>query len=156
MRNRKRNPFTMMELLVMKIYKRSIFFSANGRAGCNLPLPSFFLPLFKCFSIPSYFRLPCSIVQLFSCSIVQLFSCSCFQGENKNFHPHRAPHRDCDHRDFSCDAAACTGQGAGKGKRDILCRKSETAFHAYCQLSQFQKDWLFPVNNSLSHVPSPS
>ena len=23
-------------------------------------------------------------------------------------------------------------------------------------LSQFQKDWLFPVNNSFSHVPSPS
>ncbi len=68
MRNRKRNPFTMMELLVMKFYKRSIFFSADGRAGCNLPLPSFFLPLFKCFSIPSYFRLPCSIVQLFKCS----------------------------------------------------------------------------------------
>ena len=22
--------------------------------------------------------------------------------------------------------------------------------------SQFQKDWLFPVNNSFSHVPSPS
>ena len=77
----------MMELLVMKIYKRSIFFSADGRAGCNLPLPSFFLPLFKCFSIPSYFRLPCSIVQLFKCSslpsyfrlpcsIVQLFKCS--------------------------------------------------------------------------------
>ena len=76
----------MMELLVMKIYKRSIFFSADGRAGCNLPLPSFFLPLFKCFSIPSYFRLPCSIVQLFKCSsipsyfrlpcsIVQLFKC---------------------------------------------------------------------------------
>ena len=58
----------MMELLVMKFYKRSIFFSADGRAGCNLPLPSFFLPLFKCFSIPSYFRLPCSIVQLFKCS----------------------------------------------------------------------------------------
>ena len=58
----------MMELLVMKIYKRCIFFSADGRAGCNLPLPSFFLPLFKCFSIPSYFRLPCSIVQLFKCS----------------------------------------------------------------------------------------
>ena len=68
MRNRKRNPFTMMELLVMKIYKRCIFFSADGRAGCNLPLPSFFLPLFKCFSIPSYFRLPCSIVHLFKCS----------------------------------------------------------------------------------------
>ena len=77
----------MMELLVMKIYKRSIFFSADGRAGCNLPLPSFFLPLFKCFSIPSYFRLPCSIVFLFKCfsipsyfrlpcSIVFLFKCS--------------------------------------------------------------------------------
>ena len=23
-------------------------------------------------------------------------------------------------------------------------------------MSQFQKDWLFPVNNSFSHVPSPS
>ena len=66
----------MMELLVMKIYKRSIFFSADGRAGCNLPLPSFFLPLFKCFSIPSYFRLPCSNVQMFKCSNVQMFKCS--------------------------------------------------------------------------------
>ena len=76
-----------MELLVMKIYKRSIFFSADGRAGCNLPLPSFFLPLFKCFSSPSYFRRPCSIVFLFKCfslpsyfrlpcSIVQLFKCA--------------------------------------------------------------------------------
>ena len=45
------------------------------------------IQLFKCFSIPSYFRLPCSIVQLFKCSslpsyfrlpcsIVQLFKCS--------------------------------------------------------------------------------
>ena len=45
----------------------------------------------------------CFPVQLFSCSIVQmfpgsfllqssLFFCSYFQGENTNFHPHRAPH----------------------------------------------------------------
>ena len=44
------------------------------------------IQLFKCFSIPSYFRLPCSIVQLFKCfsipsyfrlpcSIVQMFKC---------------------------------------------------------------------------------
>ena len=28
--------------------------------------------------------------------------------------------------------------------------------HLNGQGSQFQKDWLFPVNNSFSHVPSPS
>ena len=40
------------------------------------------IQLFKCFSIPSYFRLPCSIVQLFKCFslltsdfLVQLFNC---------------------------------------------------------------------------------
>ena len=38
-------------------------------------LPCSIVQLFKCFSIPSYFRLPCSIVQLFNCSPVQLFKC---------------------------------------------------------------------------------
>ena len=28
--------------------------------------------------------------------------------------------------------------------------------YLYLFKSQFQKDWLFPVNNSFSHVPSPS
>ena len=43
-------------------------------------------------------------------------------------------------------------------------RICKTGFSRYCisitdiiyYESQFQKDWLFPVNNSFSHVPSPS
>ena len=38
-------------------------------------LPCSIVQLFKCSSLPSYFRLPCSIVQLFNCSPVQLFKC---------------------------------------------------------------------------------
>ncbi len=66
-----------------------------------------------------------SIVELFQCSNVQLFfyfflPCSLFdiltsQGENKNFHPDRAPDRDCDHRDSRGDASACVEQSAGDG-----------------------------------------
>ena len=57
--------------------------------------------------MPCFSFLP-SIAELFQCSLVRLFFpsfflscslffCSYFQGENKSFHPDRAPHRDCDH-----------------------------------------------------------
>lgn len=38
------------------------------------------------------------------------------------------------------------------GKLELF---DKTTFIHY-KMSQFQKDWLFPVNNSFSHVPSPS
>ena len=65
-----------------------------------------------------------------------LFFCSHFQDENKNFHPDRAPHRDCDHRDIGGDAAACAGEGKSRGEADCLCRQLETAVAAGCELSE--------------------
>ena len=65
--------FTLIELLMRKSCKSGISFRQQGRAGhCQSPDPasSFFLPLlncsivrlFKCFPVPSYFRVPCSSV----------------------------------------------------------------------------------------------
>ena len=81
-------------------------------------------------SLPYFPFLP-SIAELFDCSIVQMFPrsfllqssmflCSYFKGENKNFHPHRAPHRGCDHRDSGSHAAAGTQRGTHQGK-SIAC-----------------------------------
>ena len=52
----------------------------------------------------SSFFLPCSLFEILTS-----------QGENTNFHPDRAPHRDCDHRDFSLNAPARPEQSAGTG-----------------------------------------
>ena len=41
-------------------------------------------------------------------------------------------------------------------KLTILQKQKKELEREIIQLSQFQKDWLFPVNNSFSHVPSPS
>ena len=65
--------------------------------------------------------LSCSNVRLFKCFPVRpcsLFEMLTSQGENTNFHPDRAPHRDCDHRDSCGYASACVEQG----KRESVCR----------------------------------
>ena len=69
---------------------------------------SFFIQMFKCSNVFS-FLLPCS-----------LFISSSFEGKNKNFYPHRAPHRDSDHRDSCGDAPAGFRQGKGKGAGNHL------------------------------------
>ena len=46
------------------------------------------------------FFLPCSLFEILTS-----------QGENKNFHPDRAPHRDCDHRDSGGNVVTSTEQG---------------------------------------------
>ena len=71
----------------MKSCKKDVSFRRQqSRAGrCQSP------------DLTSSFFFLLSIVELFDCSIVSLFFCSYFQGENKDFHPDRAPHRDSDH-----------------------------------------------------------
>ena len=70
---RGKRSFTLIELLMMKICKSGISFRQQGKAGhCQSPelTSSFFLRLlncsivqmFKCFPVPSYFRVPCSSV----------------------------------------------------------------------------------------------
>ena len=54
-----------------------------------------------------------------------LFLCSSFEGENKNFHSHRAPHRDCNHSHSGGDAAAGVEQGTGQGLCNFLCFESK-------------------------------
>ena len=72
---RGKRSFTLIELLMMKICKSGISFRQQGKAGhCQSPelTSSFFLRLlncsivqmFKCFPVPSYFRVPCSSVFL--------------------------------------------------------------------------------------------
>ena len=72
---RGKRSFTLIELLMMKICKSGISFRQQGKAGhCQSPelTSSFFLRLlncsivqmFKCFPVPSYFRVPCSSVLL--------------------------------------------------------------------------------------------
>ncbi len=58
----------------------------------NLASP-FFIRLLNCLSCS--FFLPCSLFEILTS-----------QGENTNFHPDRAPHRDSDHRDSGGNAAA--------------------------------------------------
>ena len=73
LRRGKTRIFTLTELLMRKSCKSGISFRQQGRAGhCQSPdlTSSFFIPLlncsivqmFKCFSVPSYFRVPCSSV----------------------------------------------------------------------------------------------
>ena len=98
----KRDDFTLSELLMKKTCKNGVSFRRCQFAPC-LIFP-FFLQL-----------LNCSIVQMFKCFPVlqsSLFLCSYFEGENKNFHPHRAPHRGCDDH-YSCRIAAA---GAEQGE----------------------------------------
>ena len=45
------------------------------------------------------------------------------QGENTDFHPHRAPHRRGDHRHSRRYASARSEQGAGDGIQDFLCQQ---------------------------------
>ena len=45
-------------------------------------------------------------IQLLNCFNVQLFEILTSQGENTNFHPDRAPHRDSNYRDSGGNAAA--------------------------------------------------
>ena len=65
--------FTMTKFSMKKICNRDVSFRQQDRAGrCQSPdlTSSFFLPLlncsivrlFKCFPVPSYFRVPCSSV----------------------------------------------------------------------------------------------
>ena len=72
--------YTLIELLMRKSYKNDVSFRRCQFAPC-LIFP-FFLPCFR-------------------------FDILTSQGENTNFHPDRAPHRDSDHRDSGGDAAAC-------------------------------------------------
>ena len=86
--------FTLIELLIRKSCKIDFSFRRQqNRAGrCQSPdlTSSFFIQLFncsnvrlfKCFPVPSYFRVPCSsvltssfFIQLFNCSNVRLFKC---------------------------------------------------------------------------------
>ena len=46
-----------------------------------------------------------------------------FEGENTDFHPHRAPHRRGDHRHSRRYASARSEQGAGDGIQDFLCQQ---------------------------------
>ena len=73
LRRGKTRIFTLTELLMRKSCKSGISFRQQGRAGhCQSPdlTSSFFIPLlncsnvqmFKCFHVPSYFRVPCSSV----------------------------------------------------------------------------------------------
>ena len=73
LRRGKTRIFTLTELLMRKSCKSGISFRQQGRAGhCQSPdlTSSFFIPLlncsivrlFKCFPVPSYFRVPCSSV----------------------------------------------------------------------------------------------
>ena len=82
--------YILTELLMRKSYKKDVSFRQCQSAPC-LIFP-FFLQLFKCFSTSSF---PVSGSMITS------------QGENTNFHPDRAPHRDCDHRNSRGNAAAC-------------------------------------------------
>ena len=99
---RGKRSFTLIELLMMKICKSGISFRQQGKAGhCQSPelTSSFFLRLFKC-----------SNVQMFPRSFLlqsSLFLCFSFEGENTNFHSHRAPDCNSDDRDSCGNADAC-------------------------------------------------
>ena len=74
-----------------------------------------------------YFFLPCS-----------LFFCSYFQGENKSFHPYRAPHRDFDHRDSGGNASACIEQSPSNCSGHFMHRKSSADSYCYASISRRQ------------------
>ena len=61
-------------------------------------------------------------------------------------------------RGVSRQGDECRSGNDGKEKYRFFhdWRHSEFESEYFEILSQFQKDWLFPVNNSFSHVPSPS
>ena len=115
LRRGKTRIFTLTELLMRKSCKSGISFRQQGRAGhCQSPdlTSSFFIPL-----------LNCSIVQMFPRSFLlqsSLFLCSYFEGENKDFHPYRASHRDCDHRHSCLNASAGVEQGKRNSQENVL------------------------------------
>ena len=57
--------------------------------------------------------------------LVPLFDILTSQGENKDFHPYRAPRRDCDHRHSCRYAPARIGSGEREGKRHSMRLESE-------------------------------
>ena len=150
-----RQKFTLIELLMIKFYKRGVSLclitspaksapalrreAVSGKARSqSFSLSSSLIPMF---SLSVFLH---SIVELFQCSIVPMFSsfflpCSRFdiltsQCENTNFHTDRASHRDCDHRDSGSDAAACAECSRRKSKSHFLCKQSETAGNRICRL----------------------
>ena len=101
LRRGKTRIFTLTELLMRKSCKKAVSFRRCQFSPC-LIFP-FLLQLFDC-----------SNVQMFLRSFLlqsSMFLCSYFEGENKDFHPHRAPHRNCYYSDSGGNAAACLGKG---------------------------------------------
>ena len=129
-----RQKFTLIELLMIKFYKRGVSLclitspaksapalrreAVSGKARSqSFSLSSSLIPMFF------YFFLPCFLFEILTS-----------QGENTNFHPDRASHRDCDHRDSGSDAAACAECSRRKSKSHFLCKQSETAGNRICRL----------------------
>ena len=69
------------------------------------------------------FFLPSFLLQslLFFC-----FYFFCFRQDEKDFHLDRAPHCDCDHRDFSCNAFAGFEPGETESSNNILHKQFKT------------------------------
>ena len=68
-----------------------------------------------------------------SCS---LFNILTSQGENKDFHPDRAPHRDSDHRDFSLNAASRIEQGKAEGAGGSMPESFEAVYERASRIFQ--------------------
>ena len=58
-----------------------------------------------------------------------------FEGENTDFHPHRAPHRHSNHRHSRGNAAAVFAEGAADGAGDSMRQQSEADRSLFGQLS---------------------
>ena len=117
--------FTLIELLMRKSCKSGISFRRQqGRAErCQSPdlTSPFPAPLLNCSDVRLFSRsffLPCSLFEILTS-----------QGENKDFHPDRAPHRDCNHRDSGGNAPAGIESSQRKSKKRTVHFQFETDWH---------------------------
>ena len=118
----KRVIFTQIKLLMRKSRKEDVLFRMCQFTPCLIF--SFFIrlfsrsivPLFKCFPVPSYFRVPCSSVLT-------------FRLKTKVFTPDRTPHCNCRYCNSRRHAASGIECGKGKSAEHQLYRQHATGRH---------------------------